>query len=392
MSLHWRKAAGADVTPRTRGQSEADLPGGVPKRQREKRARNQAAVAGSARPKPKAKVRADDMHRFVRDNPAPRGVAGIEDQAVVQDAIARTAMDFKGRTVTVDQFIGRLWERLLLKAPDVHARLADPLNDAIGMQLAFLQRIHSSATAVDPKTGIVRVGTGFFDAAGNNVHLTGQGRVALGKRTKGLGKFASVDPAALAKKGLVYADRFRIGGKDYVDGAILMPFAGRYIVLLRIEAKTRFSGGVDAQLGAFFRRLASAGLDQKIECYIGGVLKKDLARKRLLFNPMWTDSGVGVQEWGANMDTWADARGYDADATPDRIARPQAPELGERLDRGAKRLEILPADQRPAFADAAPDAGNLERLTALAVSGQVLYAKSDLRQVRAWLLRAAVKP
>ncbi|MFY2763912.1 hypothetical protein [Arenimonas sp. MALMAid1274] len=387
MSLFTRKGGARTVTPRSKGLSEADVPGGLPKKQREKRARNQAAVETTMGTKT-AKLHADDMRRFVRDNPVPRDVAGIPDQKVVLDAIARTAKDFEGRTITVDQFIGRLWERLMLRAPSVHGRLADPLNNAIRMQAFFLGRIHSATVQVDPRTGRLSGGTGFFDASGQNVYLTDEGRAALVKRTQALGTFASAHPDVLAKKGLVYADRFRIGGRDYVDGALLMPFEGRYIVLLRIEAKTKFSGGVDSQLGAFFPRLASAGVDQKIECYINGVHVDNLARRDLLFNPTWTDSGVGVQEWDESLEAWKDARAWTADATPDGLRKPQASELGDRLDRSGRRLARLPAAQRPAFIDAAADTSSRAQLSALSTSGQVLYAKADMRPMRNWLLRA----
>lgn len=391
MSVPLTKGAARTVTPRVKGVGDADVPGGPSKKQLEKRARNQAAAAGSSSRPRTAKMQADDVHRFVKENPIPRGVAGIPDEKVVLDEIARTAKDFEGKTVTVDQFIGRLWERLMLKAPSVHGRLADPLNGAIWMQLYFLQRIHSASMEFDPTTGRLHGGTGFFDAGGANVHLTDEGRAELIKRTKALGTFASANPEALAKKGLVYADRFRIGGREYVDGAILMPFEGRYIVLLRIEAKTRFSGGVDSQLGAFFARLASSGSDQKIDCYINGKRVDDLARTDLLFNPTWTDSGVGIQEWDENLDVWKDARAWTADSTPDGVKKRQASELGDRLDSSIRRLRRLPATQRSAFVDAGSDASSRAQLTALSVSGQVLYAKADMRQMRSWLLKVCRK-
>lgn len=390
MSIHTRKGAAKSVLPRVKGLNEADVPGGLPKGQKEKRAKNEAAASAGSRPRT-AKVQADDMRRFVKENPIPRDVAGIPDEKVVLDEIARTAKDFEGRTVTVDQFIGRLWERLMLKAPSVHARLADPLNASIEMQLYFLKFIHSASMDFDPKTGRLHGGTGFFDAAGANVHLTPEGRAALIDRIRELGKFGSAHPDVLAKKGLVYAERFRIGGREYVDGAILLPFEGRYIVLLRIEAKTRFSGGVDSQLGAFFPRLASSRADQKIECYINGERVEDLRRENLLFNPTWTDSGVGVQEWDENLDVWKDARAWSADSTPGGIRKPQATELGDRLERSANRLRRVPAAQRSAFIDAAADAGSHAQLTALSVSGPVIHAKADMRGIRTWLLRAARK-
>lgn len=391
MSIRRPKGAARTVVPRSKGLSEADVPGGLPKKRQEKRARNQAAVADSAT-KPKAvKLHADDMLRFLRENPVPDQVAGIPNEKAVLDAIARTAKDFEGRTITVDQFVGRLWERLMLRAPSVHGRLAGPLNAAIEMQSYFVKYVHSSFGEIDPKTGRWHGGTGFFDANGNNVYLTDGGRASLIELTKGLGAFASADPKALAKKGLLFADRFRIGGKEYVDGAILMPFAGRYIVLLRVEAKTKFSGGVDSQLGAFFVRLASSRSDQKIECYIDGV-RKDVDRHLLLFNPTWTDSGVGVQEWDQNLDLWKDARAWNADAMPARAGgKPPSAELGERLDRAANRLQRLPSDQRSAFVDGTSDAGSLDQLTALAVSGPTLMANADMRSMRSWLVNVVIQ-
>jgi hypothetical protein len=245
--------------------------------------------------------------------------------------------------------------------------------------------------AYDPVTGRLHGGTGFFDASGSNVHLTEAGRAELIERTAKLGRFTSATPEALKKKDLVYADRFRIGGREYVDGAILMPFEGRYIVLLRIEAKTRFSGGVESQLGAFFVRLASSRADQKIECYINDKYVEDLGRENLLFNPTWTDSGVGIQEWDKNQDVWKDPRAWAEDSTPDGVAKPQASELGERLDRSVRRLKRVPVKQRSAFIETGPDTNNREQLTALTVSGQVLYAKADMRQMRSWLLKACRK-
>lgn len=394
MSVYTPKGAARTVAPRVKGMTEADIPGGLPKKQREKRTRNLAAAVESAAKPKAAKLHADDMLRFIRENPIPRDVAGIPNEKAVLDAIARTAKDFEGRTITVDQFVGRLWERLMLRAPSVHGRLAEPLNAAVEMQSYFVRYVHSSVGGIDPKTGRWSGGTGFFDANGDNVYLTDDGRASLIELTKGLGKFASADPKSLAKKGLVYADRFRLGGKEYVDGAILMPFAGRYIVLLRIEAKTKFSGGVDSQLGAFFVRLASSGSDQKIECYVDGAYKQ-LDRKQLLFNPTWTDSGVGIQEWDQNLDLWKDARAWAADSAPrsaGNLGKPEAAELGERLDSAQRRLRKVPSDQRTAFVDAEANAGSREQLAALAVSGPVLYAKADMREMRNWLLKVLRKP
>ncbi len=390
MSIITKKGSVRKASPHVKGLSEEDVPGGLPKRQKEKRARNEAAAAPHARPRT-AKVHADDMRLFVKENPIPHGVAGIADKNVVLDAVADTAKDFEGRTVTVDQFIGRLWERLMLRAPSVHGRLAEPLNDSISMLTYFVKRIHSSSMQFDSVTGRLHGGTAFFDASGANVELTDAGMASLIKRVEALGKFASATPEALAKKRLVFADRFRIGGKEYVDGAILMPFAGRYIVLLRIEAKTRFSAGVDSQLGAFFARLASSRADQKIECYIDGKRVEDLGRENLLFNPTWTDAGVGIQEWDENVSVWKDPRAFAADSTPDRVSKPQASELSDRMDRSVRRLQRSPTAQRSAFIDASADASSRAQLTALSVSGEVLLAKADMRAFREWLLGAARK-
>ena len=386
MSVITKKGGVQALTFRVKALSEADVPGGPPKKQLLKRAKNAAAIA-TASPRPrKAKLQADDLGRYVKRKPIPQGVAGIADKNVVEVAIAETAKDFQGRTITVDQFIGRLWERLMLRAPNVHARLAGPLNDSIGMQLYFLERMHSSLLQIDPKTGRLYGGTGFFDASGRDVHLTDEGVAALIGHTRGLGKFASANPDALKNKHLVYADRFRIGGREYVDGAILMQFEDRYIVLLRIEAKTEFSGGVDSQLGAFFPRLASSRADQKIDCYIDGRYVEDLGRDKLLFNPTWTDSGVGVQEWGSNRDVWKDARAWSADSTPDGIAKRPTGELGDRLDSAGRRLRRSPAGQRSAFIETGSGMSGSEQLAALSVSGPVLYAKANMREIRSWIL------
>lgn len=385
-----RRNTAPTVTPRARRRADADPSIDIPPKQQAKRAANKVAAAeASTRPRA-VKFQADGLSDFVRKNPLPADIAGIPDKAVVLKAIKKAAKDFEGRTITVDQFVGRVWERLLLRAPNVHRRLADPLNDAVRMQLFFLSYVHSTTMNIDPKTGRPHGGTGFFDAAGDNVYLTPAGQARLTDITRKLGKFASAEPASLARKRLVYADQFRIAGKDFVDGAILMPFAGKYVVLLRIEAKTKFSGGVSSQLGAFFDRLASARLDKEIECYIDGEYTK-LDRKQLLFNPTWTDAGVGIQEWDQDLDLWKDPRSLpgvgfaDGSIVP---AKPQAMELGERLGSAERRVQRLPSDQRSAFLEGAPDASNGERLASLAVSGPVLLAKADMRAMRSWLLGA----
>jgi hypothetical protein len=105
-----------------------------------------------------------------------------------------------------------------------------------------------------------------------------------------------------------------------------------------------------------------------------------------LFNPTWTDSGIGVQEWGSNRDAWKDARAWSADSAPDGIAKPRTAELGDRLDSAARRLRRSPAGQRSAFIETGSDMSGPQQLAALSVAGPVLYAKANMREIRSWIL------
>lgn len=311
------------------------------------------------------------VRAFLEKDPGPDSLAGVANRPLIQHCMMATAADFEGRRCTEHQYIGRFWERFLLYVPDVQRHLGKHLTGSLDLLGFFLDEIH-----------VGEGGTGFFDANGKNRPVSKAQREALAKQIERIGKLQSTHPYTLAKAGVVYADRFTINGTDFVDGAFLLPVNGAWIVLLRVEAKTIGSPGVDAQLGAFFVRLASSAPDDAIECTIDGQ-KKKLSRNRLLFNPTATDSGVGVQQWWARDYVQADVRRPDAPALegPSGFKGKSFNERSRSAARNAGRRGITTEF------DVTPD--NARSLSSLAVSGDVVYSKANLEPLRAWMRRLA---
>ncbi|GAB3359339.1 hypothetical protein [Lysobacter tyrosinilyticus] len=322
--------------------------------------------------------------QYMRDDPLPETLGGIRGQELIESHVLATAAEFDGSPKTIYQFMGRYWERSLLDVPDVRVRLGDHLAGALEMQEFFLRRIHSAEVGLDAN-GRRYGGLGFFDANGETVPFLDKDRLALAKRTQAMRQQRLTSPTAWKKAGIRYVDRFSINNVDFVDGAFLMDYGGYTIVLLRVEAKTIGSQGVSSQLGAFFVRLASSGRDDVIQCHQDGRLVP-LPRERLLFNPTWTDAGVGVQAWLKRDDVWTDARRTD---TPELVLPnnvPRGKTLESRVKSAAGRIGGI--GQPTGFLSGPwavpPDLEGLERL---AVSGPVIYSKADLSPLRSWLER-----
>lgn len=313
--------------------------------------------------------------QYLDRDPLPETLGGITGRKQIESHVLETAAEFDGSPKTIHQFLGRYWERSLLDVPEVRVRLGDHLAGALDMQEFFLRRIHSAG------------GTGFFDANGETVLFPDKDRLQLAERTHAMRQRPLTSPQALAKAGIRYVDRFSINNVDFVDGAFLMDSGDYTIVLLRVEAKTIGSQGVSSQLGAFFVRLASSGRDDVIQCHQAG-RPVPLPRERLLFNPTWTDAGVGVQAWFESDDVWTDARRTDAPELVLPNGMPRAKTLKGRVRSAADRIEGI--DQPTGFLSG-PSAvsSNRKGLARLAVSGPVIYSKADLNPLRSWLERMA---
>lgn len=322
---------------------------------------------------PRPDLRPASVLDHLRRDPGPDDLAGV-DRDAFQRCVQGAAFDLQGRDCTEHQFVGRFWERYLHEIPEVQRQLGEHLCGSLDQLRFFLEAIHGAPGRGEP--------TGFFDANGRNVLFGDRDRTVLQALLEHVGSPRSTAPAELARAGIVYADRFTINGRDFVDGAFLLPFRDQWIVLLRVEAKTIGSPGVDAQLGSFFVRLAASRPDDMIECHVGGQ-KIPLDRTKTLFNPTWTDSGVGVQQWWQNDYAMADARRADA---PGLVAPGGMPgkSLDSRAQSGARD-----AQRRGVSNDFNVAAGDASGLSRLAVSGDVIYQKADLAPLRAWIRRLA---
>lgn len=293
---------------------------------------------------------------FAKKNPLPESDAPREMTVPsVHKHTMKVLKEYKTGKLTENTLLGRFWESIAHKMKHSQKYTESAIKEAIEMLEEFRQKYHSE--------------TGFLNGNGDLITLSTKELKLLDSAILSLKNAAMSNLNALQKAGLVYVDRFKIGSNQYKDGAFILMLEKHTIVLVNIEAKTKYSGGVIAQSGTFLVRLAAAKPGEAISLMMDDV-EIFMAREQLLFNPMWLHSQVAIKEANADL-----ARFYNK-RNPEELTK----ELRRRLASQKKRLLTIPPKERANFLGANLARGN--NIARLVVPSYVIYSDTNLRGLR----------